>query len=415
MRRLLAGIVLLATIASTGHTVLRRDFATARFAIPELPLLPGSRLSIALDGLQPPYELGVLGDGRRTGDLLQLPDTPGESTIVAANRDAVAERTINVVTPPDPARSFIAVASYDDGVVIHEPRAPFAMRSALAIGGAPADVAIDPAGLLSAATTNALSASIVRLAPWAVTNFAPVPFADELAFDAHGTLFVTNRDVEGAGALTRIARDGHVTQRVLGLTAEGLAVDNRRGLVYVANVNDGTISVVDSTSLVELRRIHAVDRVFSLVLSPSGSTLYAVSNQSLTSPFGHAGSVVAIDLANHVPHVMRSSGPLTFPVAAALDSQRNRLFVTDEHDDDVYVLDGGTLRAVHAPLATCRTPWKPSIDDGRLYVPCARADEVDVFDLRTLRRIHGAPFRTGGYPLAVAVWHPLPGGKHPMQ
>jgi hypothetical protein len=39
-------------------------------------------------------------------------------------------------------------------------------------------------------------------------------------------------------------------------------------------------------------------------------------------------------------------------------------------------------------------------------VPCAGADAVDAFDTRTLRRAAHAPFATGGYPLAVAVWHP---------
>jgi DNA-binding beta-propeller fold protein YncE len=44
------------------------------------------------------------------------------------------------------------------------------------------------------------------------------------------------------------------------------------------------------------------------------------------------------------------------------------------------------------------------VADGRLFVPCANADKVDVFDLRTLRRVNGAPFSTGGYPLSVAFW-----------
>jgi DNA-binding beta-propeller fold protein YncE len=83
------------------------------------------------------------------------------------------------------------------------------------------------------------------------------------------------------------------------------------------------------------------------------------------------------------------------------------LFVTDESADLIYVLDPATLRAQRAPLATCKTPWKPYLDDvaHRLYVPCARSSQIDAFDDRTLHRIAGAPFGTGGYPLAVAVWH----------
>ncbi|HYL26955.1 MAG TPA: hypothetical protein VEW74_03910, partial [Candidatus Nitrosotalea sp.] len=84
------------------------------------------------------------------------------------------------------------------------------------------------------------------------------------------------------------------------------------------------------------------------------------------------------------------------------------LYVTDEALDDVYVLDARTLRPKRAPLRTCAIPWKPSLDPlaGRLYIPCAGANAVDVFDSGSLRRIHGAPFATGSYPLAVGIWHP---------
>jgi len=84
--------------------------------------------------------------------------------------------------------------------------------------------------------------------------------------------------------------------------------------------------------------------------------------------------------------------------------ERHRLFVTDEARDVVYVLDSRTLVALRKPLTTCRTPWRPRIANGRLFVPCARADKVDVFDLASLRRVSGAPFATGGFPLSVALW-----------
>ena len=154
-----------------------------------------------------------------------------------------------------------------------------------------------------------------------------------------------------------------------------------------------------------VRRFRAVPRVFSLALSPDGLRLYAVSNQSAGSPFAAPGAVVAIDIRRSRPRVVARSGDLTFPIGEVLDSRTGTLFVTDEELDVVDVLDARTLAAKHAPLSTCRTPWKPTIDSaGRLFVPCARADRIDAFDSRTLRRLAHAPFATGGYPLAVAVW-----------
>jgi DNA-binding beta-propeller fold protein YncE len=154
------------------------------------------------------------------------------------------------------------------------------------------------------------------------------------------------------------------------------------------------------------RRFAAVARVFSLALSSDGKRLYAVSNQSTGSPFSAPGCVVTIALDTPTPHVVARSANLTFPIGIALDSSTERLFVTDEEEDAVDVLDARTLHPATPRLATCRTPWKPTIDGRRLYIPCARADAIDVVDLTTLRHVPGAPFATAGYPLAVTVWHP---------
>jgi DNA-binding beta-propeller fold protein YncE len=157
-----------------------------------------------------------------------------------------------------------------------------------------------------------------------------------------------------------------------------------------------------------LRRIPAVPRVFGIALSADGGTLYAVANQSLEARMlGRAGFVASIRLGA-TPAIVHRSASLRFPLGIALDTADRRAFVTDEAADAVDVLDLTTLRAEHAPLATCDTPWKPTFEasTGRLYVPCPRANEIDVFDGKTLKHVAGAPFATGAYPLGVALWRP---------
>ena len=392
MKRLALVLLALAVAAAPRDFPVQR--ATGTIPGGTLPFLPGSTLPTRVNGFGAPYTRIVSGPART------------QRSVIASGPNGLAMRSFTFAPAPDPEKAFIAVASYEDGVVLHDARAPFKAEAALGIGGAPGDVALDPGGRLASAVTDGDTATIATLDPWTVRTFTGVPFCDELAFDpASGALFITDRDVDGAGALTRIARDGTVTQRVLGLTAEGLVIDPVRERVYVANVNDGTVSIVDARSLVELRRFHVVDRVFSLALSSDGTRLYAVSNQSLHSPFAKAGGVVAVDVAGD-PRVVARSEPLSFPVGIVYDGARDRLYVTDEDTDAVDVLDARTLRPAHAPLATCTTPWKPTLDRNLLYVPCARGDRVDVFDTSTMRRVAGAPFATGGYPLAVAVWHP---------
>jgi DNA-binding beta-propeller fold protein YncE len=205
--------------------------------------------------------------------------------------------------------------------------------------------------------------------------------------------------------VTRVRFDGSVAAVTTGDTAEGIALDAQRQIVYVANVGDGTIAAVDARSLRVRERFYAVNRVFSLALTPDGSRLYAVSNSTAEPPLRNAGSVVAIALFPK-PRVVTRSAPLTFPVGIALDVRAHRLFISDEATAQIDVLDARTLRPINAPLRTCAIPWKLTLDapSERLYVPCAGNNAVDVFDMRRMRRVARAPFATGGYPLAIAVW-----------
>ena len=382
--------------------------ATGTIAVSRWPYLPGSTLAVRIDGFSAPYHVALLGEGSfRNDGTYEVADAaaPAETLLVAGNRAGLAARSLRIAAPPSLHQSLLAVASYDDGIVFHDART-FSVLGILATGGAPSDAAFDAAGRLAATDTQGNAVTFAALSPWHVSHVGGVPLGDEIAVDgALRSVFVTNRDVKGDGSLTRVTSDGSVTTVVTGRTAEGLAIDGRRGLVYVANVNDGTVTVVDARSMRSIRRFSAVPRVFSLALSPDGRRLYAVSNQSAASPFAQAGAAVAIDLRRSPPRVVARSRDLTFPIGAALDASGRTLFVTDEELDAVDVLDARTLAPKHAPLATCRTPWKPSLDwRGRLFVPCARDDRVDAFDSRTLRRLPRAPFATGSYPLAVAVW-----------
>lgn len=373
--------------------------------------LPGSLVPLRVEGIPSPYKVRFVGEGAIRGSNFAIPlhADPGSTTVIAYNARGLAQHELRIAPTPSATSALVAVASYETGIALHDART-FAAVGTLAIGGGPSDVAVDPAGRLATGDTVGSGVTIASLSPWDVATSPNVPVVDEVGFDATSrAVFATNRSLDdGRGALTRINADGTVVQLPLGTTSEGLAIDAAHRRVYVANVNDGTVSIVDADAMRELRRVPAIERAFGLTLSADGRTLYVVSNESVTSPFAQAGSIVRFEIDGTQLRARARSGRLSFPVAAAFDERARRVFVTDEHDDDVYVFDAQTLRETHARLRTCRTPWKPFFDGTahRLYVPCARADRVDVFDTRTLRRVPHAPFVTGGYPLAVAIWHP---------
>jgi DNA-binding beta-propeller fold protein YncE len=388
----------------------RGHLATGRISVTGWPYFPGSVIPLRIAGFAPPYHAALLGPGFLSPDGIYEVDNVASRTttlLVAGNAAGLAATTLHVAPPPAANRALAVVASYDDGLVFHDVR-NFSVLGLLGMNGAPAAVAIDPSGTIAAPDTDGSSVTRVSLIPWNVATIGGVLTGDDVAIDsATGAIFVTDRDADGSGALTRIAKDGSIARVATGETAEGLAIDQHRGIVYVANTNDGTIAAVDANSMRVLRRFHAVDRVFSLALNSDGSMLYAVSNQSVGSFLGAPGSVVVFALRGQ-PRALTRSAPLNFPLGIALDEAAQRVFVTEEGVAEVDVLDARTLRRTRAPLHTCKTPWKPTLDaqTQRLYIPCAGADAVDVFDSKTLRRVPGAPFRTGSYPLAVALWHP---------
>ncbi len=409
-----AALLAPALLVMLGGAAARTPYAhraSGRIAVTAWPYLPGSLVPVRVDGFAPPYRVLLLGPGQLlTGSVYAIPQesASGTALLVAGNSAGLAATSVRIGRPPPANHALLIAASYDDGLVFHDAE-NFSVLGVLATGGTPSDVAVDALGRIAATDTQGTALTLATLAPWSVSHVEGIVLGDEVAFDqTTRAIFVTDRDVNGKGALTRIDPDGNVRRVATGATAEGLAVDERHQIVYVANANDGTVAEVGAASMRVLRRFHAVDRVFSLALSPDGARLYGISNESTGSPFAAAGSAVELIVRGTRPRVIARSSALAFPLGIALDASAQTLFVTDESLGQVDVLDAQTLRAKHAPLRTCATPWKPSLDfaSERLYIPCAAANAIDAFDARTLRRVRGAPFPTGSYPLAVAIWHP---------
>lgn len=380
---------------------------TFSLGVKPLPYIGGSRIAVHPRGYDAAFRLALLGPGHIEGSTIVAPHVDASTfvTVFAAGRFAAATARLHVVPPPRPEAALIAVASYGDGVVLHDPRT-FAMAGVQPIEGTAGDVTFAPDGSLFAPDTDGTTLGKVTRDPWLESSVPGVASGNEVLAGRRGFVFVSDRDVAGKGALTRIGPRGETVRVVTGITAEGLALDATAGRIYVGNVNDASVLEVDARAMLPLRRIAAVPRVFGIALDAAARRLFVVSNVSRSMPDG-PGFVAAIDLSKSAPGIVARSAGMSFPLGIALDGRAHRIFVTDEAANVVYVLDDRSLRAIRPPLATCSTPWRPHFDArrARLYVPCARADAVDVFDARSLRRIPGAPFRTGAFPLAVATWN----------
>jgi len=330
--------------------------------------------------------------------------SPQDVSVVAASQQAFALSELQIVPAPAPTAGLIAVATYYSGIALHGMR-DFSMLGLQAFSGAPAGVAMDERGNIYTCATDGSTFFRILRDPWGMQQAPGVPLGNEVAFDSReGSVFVSNRDVGGGrGALTRI-RGTQVTRVETGITAEGLALDERRHRIFVGNVNDASVTEIDTRTLGVTRTIPTVARTFGIAVDPQRNRLFAVSNQD-REMHKDGGFVVLIDLAPTRGRIIARSAPIAFPLGAAYDVRRQRLFVTDEDSGQVYVLSATTLRREHAPLRACAVPWLPHLDQRtrRLYVPCARANKVAVFDADSLLPIRGTPFATGAYPLSVAT------------
>lgn len=394
-----------ALLLGTAPTHSSRTTGTFKIDIPAGPFVSGSRLNVAAVGVDGRVAFSVVGPGRVEDGNFVAPDVSSKTatTIIGSAHGAVAIKNVEVVPAPPPSQPLLAVATYRNGIALHDPRT-FRLIGYVPIGGPPGDVAFASDGTILAPDTDGETVASIARSPWNMRITRGVALGNEIAVDGRtGNIFVTDRDAGGFGALTRVTPRGVVTRVRTGQTAEGLAIDSQRGIVYVGNVNDRSVAVVNGASMRVIRRIRSVERTFGLALDAKAQRLFVVANTSPSMP-SRGGYAAAIDLRSAHPHVFMRSARMVFPIGAAVDISANRLFVTDEAKNAVYVLSTRTLHAIHAPLRTCDTPWRPRVSGNRLYVPCANADKIDVFDLRTLHRVAGAPFATGGFPLSVALW-----------
>jgi len=375
-------------------------FVPAKISFAPFPYFIGSRIALQGVGLAPHARWSVVGPARITtvaGSRYLSLLRQGRAQVIASDGRAIVARTIQILPAPPAHTTLIAVACYDDGVAFYDARRLTAL-GLLATGGSPSDIAVS-GNRLAVTDNDGKAFTVIERAPWRILR-RPLAASDEVAAAPGGKFYATLRQWRGLGAVASVTATPQIAKT--GMTAEGIAVDPQRGVLYVANVNDGSVLELRTRTLKPIARLWVGSRVFSLALDADGSHLYAVRNGGMKND---DGDVVEIATQPQL-HIVARSALLDLPLGIALDPTAHRLFVTDEASDVVYVLDPATLRATHAPLHTCHTPWDPTFDarGDRLYIPCARDDRLDIFNANTLARIPGAPIRTAGYPLAVSIW-----------
>jgi len=254
----------------------------------------------------------------------------------------------------------------------------------IVVGTGPTAIAVDPATGYSYAISN----------DWTLKTIGPAP-----SFQVMATATLTQRpsDIAVATAYGKVHVAVPRSQLVAVFNTNGnpigqigmgrkskptfLAIDQTKGLLYVANQQEKRIAIVDMATDAVLSRYAANVAADGFGFHPTLRRIYVSDIQSQT--------VQAFD-----PDTGTQVGVVTVPSGASLlfvDANRNRLYVSLPAVPAVAVLDASTL----AVLTTLPTPTAPTgfaLDalNDRLVVSYSGSSTVGIWDANTLTELKRA-------------------------
>jgi YVTN family beta-propeller protein len=206
--------------------------------------------------------------------------------------------------------------------------------------------------------------------------------------------------------------------------------------VYTGNYDDGTLSVIDTTTnQVVGSPIPTGENPDSIAIAPNGKTLYVANgsegitvvntqtNQVVTTITGLEGletiavspdaktayvsspnedSVFVVDLQTN--QVLGSIKVGETPIGVAFSPDGKTVYVVNDDDDNVSVIDTATRQVVGAPIPTGKEPINAvvSADGKTLYVDNEEDDSVSVIDTAT-RQVVGSPIPVGDEPWGLGL------------
>ena len=368
------------------------------------------------------FGAGAIDDG----GLYRAPPLPGSAvSIVATVAGGAGGARVNVAGPPPAGTGLVAVACFSDGALEMRGADDDSVFGRMMIGDSAGDVALDEHATFAVATAGDRLVEI-DLATMTTLESTPLRGArlGEVALLAGGAFAAaTNANAGGTGDGIAIFRLNPGAAPVLASTAragetpEGIAVDADGKTMYVTGVNSNSVTRLvlnDDGVARKTGSARTGTRPFGIAVDSRRRMLFVADNDTptLSGSQSRPGlETFSLPSMRRVGDAVSTGSPNALPLGVAVDPAIDRLFVTNEGDDDVAVYSVPSLHR-EATLRTGRTPWLPAVDTRRhvLYVPNARDDTLDAFDTRTFAHI-AAKVPTCSYPVGVAVEPHRPSGK----
>jgi len=362
--------------------------------------------------LQGPGALSPSGDVT----AYQAPPSPASAIVAAAAASVGAAVNVRSVPPPRAGTPLLLVACFDRGEVDARSAVDGARIGEAAVAQQAGSIALDTARHLALVTARdrvaALDLATMQSKLSAVLSNALFSQAVELA---NGYFAVTDANANAGQIGVRFyVIDRRGVPRLAGgvaagETPEGVAAERDGRAFFVSNVNGNSIMRYSfdgrgRARLIALRKTGT--RPFGMAIDERDRLLFVADNDTpmLSGARSRPGLETFQLPGLHRARPAVSTGtPEALPLGVAVDEPDRLLFVTNEGDATVAVYRLPDVKKI-ASLQSGLTPWMPAVDPlrRRLYVPSARSDALDVFDIRKLvgsRR----ELSTCSYPTGVAV------------
>lgn len=218
-----------------------------------------------------------------------------------------------------------------------------------------------------------------------------------IAVTADGSrVYVTNIGDNTVSLIDTATRTSVVAAIPVGLAPMGVAISADGSRIYVANSGESTITVIDTgTHTIVGAPITVGNAPTAIALSPNGARLY-VANSG-----GNSVSVVDT-AANAVIGTPIPVGVNPFGIAVSPDGAR--VYVSNVDDDTISVIDAATSAVVGSPIVVGDSPESVIVShDGRhVYVANADDDTVTVINTAT-HTVVGAAIAVGDTPFGLAL------------
>ena len=304
--------------------------------------------------------------------------------------------------------AFSTILSWQSAAAktIQGPRALGPASTTIPVGNGPFGVAIDPINH-EVLVTNRYANSVSVISTTSETVIATIAVDQNPVYiipwpgSQHPTwFFVANEFGNDISVIDSATNTVIQTYQNVGSNLHGMAIDPNRGLLYVAGDESNNVYVVNVSTGQLAATISGVPNAYGVALDLDHNRLY-VSNSDVSED-----TVNVIDTTTNTVTGTLTVGNHPYDVQSlpGASPNANRIFVANEGDNTISVIDSATNVVESSTLTTDNQPQMLAIDpvNNRLLVTNYSQSTLELFDLATGQRI-GPSIPVGHNPQGLVV------------